>query len=127
VYTCIPQTTYTIQQNRHDVLPGVTRASILELAENWADIDVIEADIALQDIALAAEQGNLLEVFGAGTAAVIAPVNSIKYSDAASGTVKTITVPTGSDIGPVAKRLWTAITDIQTGAVEHEWSVKLDV
>jgi branched-chain amino acid aminotransferase len=113
--------------NRHDVLPGVTRASILELAESWDDIDVIEADIALQDIALAAESGQLLEVFGAGTAAVIAPVNSIKYNDAASGTVKTITVPTGTDIGPVAKRLWTAITDIQTGRVEHEWSVKTDV
>jgi hypothetical protein len=34
-----------------------------------------------------------------------------------------IDIPTGSDIGPLAKRMWDEISDIQYGRVEHPWSV----
>ncbi|KAG5184538.1 branched-chain-amino-acid aminotransferase [Tribonema minus] len=114
----------TAPLTRADVLPGVTRASILELAESMDGVDVKEACLSLQDVAKASAEGRLMEIFGAGTAAVVAPVNSIKYADE-SGTVKTVNVPSGGDAGPTAKKLWATITDIQYGRVDHPWSVKL--
>ncbi|CBN77949.1 C-terminal fragment branched chain amino acid aminotransferase BACT3 [Ectocarpus siliculosus] len=61
----------------------------------------------------------LLEVFGTGTAAVISPVNGIKYRE------HDIEVPSGDCIGPLAKRFWETLTDIQYGRVEHPWSVQI--
>jgi len=34
-----------------------------------------------------------------------------------------IDIPTGSEIGPLAKRMWDEIGAIQYGRVEHPWSV----
>ncbi|CAN0251734.1 unnamed protein product, partial [Laminaria digitata] len=34
-------------------------------------------------------------------------------------------VPSGTSIGPLAKRCWETLTDIQYGRVEHPWSVKI--
>lgn len=34
-------------------------------------------------------------------------------------------VPSGDCIGPLAKRFWETLTDIQYGRVEHPWSVKI--
>ena len=67
----------------------------------------------------AEKEGRLMESFGVGTAAIISPVSAIHYKG------RDIQVPTGDDIGPIAKSIWTAITDIQYGRVEHEWSVKV--
>jgi branched-chain amino acid aminotransferase len=110
--------------NRADVLPGVTRASILELAASLGTLEVLEAPITLQAVQQAATDGDLLEVFGAGTAAVISPVNLIKYARE-DGSVGEVRVPTGDGVGAVAQQLWTAITDIQYGRTPHAWSVKL--
>jgi branched-chain amino acid aminotransferase len=58
-----------------------------------------------------------LEAFGAGTAVVISPVQSIFYNG------KDIIIPTGDDAGPIALKLWRSLYDIQYGKVEHPWSV----
>eukprot|EP00904_Undaria_pinnatifida_P004435 jgi/Undpi1/13993/HiC_scaffold_9.g03644.m1 len=108
-----------------DILDGVTRRSVLELAKGWkvmedgARLDVVERRLTMGEVVKASEEGRLLEVFGTGTAAVIAPVRSIKYME------KEIQVPSGSSIGPLAKRCWETLTDIQYGRVEHPWSVKI--
>ena len=57
-------------------------------------------------------------MFGAGTAAVISPVNGIVYKGE-----EDIAVPTKDDIGPFAKQLWQTLNDIQYGKVHHHWSV----
>jgi len=72
---------------------------------------VSERRISIDEVLKAKETGKLQEVFGSGTAAVISPVGLIKYGD------RLITVGDGQ-VGPLAKRFYTAITDIQYGRAE---------
>jgi branched-chain amino acid aminotransferase len=58
------------------ILDGVTRASLLELAGSIG-IDSVERPVSVVELKTALKNGALTEVFGAGTAAVIAPVKSI--------------------------------------------------
>jgi len=69
----------TAPLTRGDILPGVTRDSILHLARSWGDFDVVERFPTMPEIKLAAEEGRLLEAFGAGTAAVVTPIEAIQY------------------------------------------------
>jgi branched-chain amino acid aminotransferase len=102
-----------------DILPGVTRDSILTLARGWNEFKVSERFVTLPEIVQAQKDGRLLEIFGAGTAAVIAPVKKIVYNE------YDIVVPTGSAIGPLSQRFWETLIDIQYGRVTHPWSITL--
>ena len=99
------------------ILPGVTRRSILELARDSGKFTVSERDLGMKEILAAKKEGRLLEAFGAGTAAVVAPIKTIVFKD------ENIDLPTGEVIGPVAQEMWDAILDIQYGRIEHPWSV----
>ncbi len=92
------------------ILPGITRNSVIALAEKWQDKSC-EKKISIDELMDAHASGKLQEVFGAGTAAVISPVGEIKYGD------KVITIG-GGEVGPVAKKYYNAITDIQYGQAE---------
>ncbi|RHZ23072.1 hypothetical protein DYB37_002334 [Aphanomyces astaci] len=70
----------TAPLTRGDILPGVTRQSILELARGWGEFKVTETTITMPSIVKAEQEGRLLEVFGSGTAAVISPVKLINYN-----------------------------------------------
>ncbi|RZT00218.1 branched-chain amino acid aminotransferase [Aquimarina brevivitae] len=60
------------------ILDGVTRKSLIALAEKQGyDIEV--RPIKVEEIIAAAKNGNLNEIFGAGTAAVISPVKAFGY------------------------------------------------
>ena len=59
---------------RGDILPGVTRRSILELARKWGEFDVVEWFPMIPDNKENASSERLLEAFGAGTAAVVSPI-----------------------------------------------------
>ena len=113
------------------ILPGVTRLSILELLrahqkgaerlENVPQIEVNERDIKMQELVDAANAGNIVEMFGAGTAAVVSPVNRIGYMG------KDIHVPVGeSGFGVVTEAVLNKITGIQWGKEEHPWSVPIE-
>jgi len=93
--------------------------SILELARGWGDrrVTVSERWVPMRELVDAANEGRLLEAFGAGTAAVVSPVNGIVYRG------KEVAVPTGDAAGPVATRVWRELLDIQYGRVAHPWSV----
>ena len=92
------------------ILPGVTRKSVIALAKHWNQ-KVTERQISIDELIDAHAAGSLQEVFGAGTAAVISPVGEIKYGD------HVITI-NDNQIGPVAQKYYTAITDIQYGKAE---------
>jgi branched-chain amino acid aminotransferase len=92
------------------ILPGVTRKSVLELAKHWNE-KVSERKISIDELIRAHASGSLKEVFGSGTAAVISPVGQIKYND------QVITI-NNNQTGPVAKKYYQAITDIQYGKAE---------
>ena len=91
------------------VLPGVTRRSVIELCKSWG-FDVIEGQLAIADVMKAGRDGRLEEVFGTGTAAVITPVKELKWED------ETVMISDGK-IGPVAERLYDAMTGMQYGRI----------
>lgn len=90
---------------------------IPELTENLV---VSERPVTMGEVKEAASQGNLVEFFGTGTAAVISPVDKIGYLG------EDVLIPTGPDgMGPVSRPLWKHLTGIQTGAIPHPWSVEV--
>ncbi|KAI5991488.1 aminotransferase [Pisolithus albus] len=110
------------------ILPGVTRDSVLALARNHVSgkkrlaglpekLKVSERPITMGEVKAAAETRRLVELFGAGTACVITPVDRIGYQGS------DVVIPTGEDgMGPLSKPLWTELTGIQTGEIESEWN-----
>jgi branched-chain amino acid aminotransferase len=97
------------------ILPGVTRRSVITLADEWG-YNVEERKISIDEVFEASASGTLKEVFGSGTAAVISPVGLIHHMG------NTINIGTGN-IGEFAKRLYDEITGIQYGKIEdkHGW------
>ncbi len=92
------------------ILPGITRDTVLALGRRWG-MKVTERKISIDEVFDAHRAGTLTEVFGSGTAAVISPVGELKYGE------KTIHIGQGQP-GPVAKRLFDAIMNIQYGRAE---------
>ncbi len=97
------------------ILPGITRQSILTLAEE-AGVKAVERQIAIAEVADRAAAGELLEVFGSGTAAVVSPVGELVWGD------KSIVV-NGGAIGELTQKLYDTLTGLQFGVVEdtHSW------
>ena len=108
----------TAPLTRGDILPGVTRASILDLARSWDEFDVSERYITMKEVKEAADDNRLLEAFGAGTAAVVTPVSCIQYKG------DDIEIPA---VGDLTQRVWDEITGIQYRTKEGPpgWIVEL--
>ena len=98
---------------RGTILPGVTRDSAITLLRD-AGHTVEERRIAIDEVVQAAHDGELLEVFGAGTAAIIAPVGKFAYK----GEVHDVQ---DRQTGPVTRWLYDRLTDIQRGDAEDEY------
>lgn len=62
------------------ILKGITRDSMIKVMKS-KNIDVVERLISIDEIVEAHNNGELLEVFGTGTAAVVAAVSKFKYKD----------------------------------------------
>lgn len=90
------------------ILDGVTRDSVITLAHRWG-IRVAERRIGIDDILAAHGAGNLTEVFGTGTAAVISPVCELFYKGHSI-------VINDRKVGPWTQRIYDALTAIQWGA-----------
>ncbi|MEE4241231.1 MAG: branched-chain amino acid aminotransferase [Desulfopila sp.] len=89
------------------ILSGITRDSVIKLAETWGT-RVVERRISIDEVYAAHADKTLREVFGSGTAAVISPVGNIKYNG------KEITIGDGG-VGPFAAKLFKELMDIQYG------------
>ncbi|WP_026897122.1 branched-chain amino acid aminotransferase [Daejeonella oryzae] len=63
---------------RDTILDGVTRKSILQLAQSWG-VKVEERRVTVEEVVKAAKEGTLQEAFGAGTAATVAHIAQIGY------------------------------------------------
>lgn len=101
------------------ILPGVTRASVIDLCKHW-NIPVEERQITIQEIYDAYQAGELEEIFGTGTAAVISPVGTLRWED------KIMTINDGK-IGEYSQKLYDTITGIQVGNKEDilNWTVEV--
>ena len=106
---------------KHNILAGVTRNSVLTLAKEWG-MKVTERDILIDEIVEAHEKGSLQEVFGTGTAAVISPVGLLNFKDKDY-------IINNMKIGKYAQKFYDTITGIQYGELEdtHKWIVHLDI
>ena len=60
------------------ILAGITRDSVLQLARSWG-MSVEERKISVKEIIASLEGEKVQDVFGVGTAATIAPIQSIGY------------------------------------------------
>lgn len=103
------------------ILPGVTRASVIELCKEWG-IKVSEREFYIQEMVQAHEQGRLLECFTTGTAAVICPISSFTWHDRKFDLLKSGQEPSGLTV-----KFLNHLTDIQYGKLRHRWQRKLDI
>lgn len=100
------------------ILDGVTRKSIIQLAkDNNIDVDVRQ--ITVNEVKEAAKKGELKEVFGSGTAAVISPITGFKHLD------EVFDLPNLED--SYASFLKEQLTGIQYNKIKdsHNWVVKI--
>lgn len=102
------------------ILPGITRDSVLRLCREWGEFSVEEEKFTMPQVRQLAQKGRLLELFGAGTAAVISPIEWIAYEG------EDIPVPTQQQEAPLYQRLYDTLTGIQYGKIDHPWSVVID-
>lgn len=102
------------------ILPGVTRDSILRMAPDLG-YQATEDRIDVQQMLDGVESGRITEVFAMGTGAVIAPVGKFRYKDVDY-------VINDNTTGPVAQRIFDALTDIQYGrtADPYGWTRTFD-
>lgn len=108
----------TPELNR-SILSGVTRDSVLELAKSWG-LKTVERKISIDEVYSAHASGELKEVFGSGTAAVISPVGKIKFDG------KEIEIGEGK-VGPIAAKLFDELMSIQYGSTEDKFNWTLAV
>lgn len=108
------------------ILEGVLRDSVLALArerlvpQGWK---VSERKYTMPELAEAAGQGRLMEVFGSGTAATISPVRNISWK----GKMINCGLPEDLEVGPIAQQMKDWIEAIQYGEEEgHPWSLVVD-
>ncbi len=97
------------------ILRGVTRDSSLTLLRDLG-IPVEERQISIDEVLSAHAAGKLTEAFGAGTAAIVAPIACIRYRD------RDLQFAAVSD-SSVATRLRSRLVAIQTGREldKHNW------
>jgi branched-chain amino acid aminotransferase len=101
------------------ILEGITRDSILQLAEDRGH-RVERRPVSLQEWRDGAASGEIVEAFACGTAAVVAPIGVLKGAD--------FEIVHEQPAESVALSLRTQLTDIQYGRGDdtHGWMMRLD-
>jgi len=98
---------------RGTILPGITRDSILTLSRDMG-LTVHERPIRIEEVMDQIRSGELEEVFGTGTAAVVSPVGTLGYKG------ETWVVGDGK-AGRTSQQLLQKLTDIQYGRVKDPY------
>lgn len=101
------------------ILGGITRKSVVALLQKDG-YKVSERRISISEVEEAHKNGQLKEVFGTGTAAVISPVGILKYND-------NVMEINNQEIGELSQYLYDTLTGIQWGktAGPEGWVVKV--
>lgn len=96
------------------ILPGVTRDSVISLGRDLG-YQVSEEMIDVEDMLRDLQSGKISEVFGCGTAAVIAPVGKFGFRDQEY-------LINNNQVGPVARQLYQELTDMQYGRIPDRFN-----
>ncbi|NLI79638.1 MAG: branched-chain amino acid aminotransferase [Candidatus Riflebacteria bacterium] len=101
------------------ILPGITRDSVLALAKDMG-LKTEERAVSIDEVCGGITTGSVTEIFGAGTAASISPVGSLRYreQDYVVGNRK---------VGPLSKKMYDTLRGIQYGELEDRfhWTTKV--
>ncbi|OPX84225.1 MAG: Branched-chain-amino-acid aminotransferase 2 [Pelotomaculum sp. PtaB.Bin104] len=96
------------------ILGGITRKTVLELCRSWG-IKVSERQISVEEVFEAHAKGELEEVFGSGTAAVISPVGELTWKGQKI-------VINNNQTGEFAQKLFDFITGVQSGKIADQFN-----
>ena len=91
------------------ILNGVTRRTVLAVSKEWG-YPVSEQKISIDEVQAAYQNGELEEVFGSGTAAVISPVGVLSYKG------QDMVINDGK-IGDFSQKMFNHITGLHDGTV----------
>lgn len=104
------------------ILPGITRASVIELAKNHFGMEVEERHISIDETIKGIKEGSITELFGTGTAAVITPVGLLGYRG------ENYVIGDG-EIGTMAGKFYDTLLGIQYNEIEvdcaRDWCVEV--
>ena len=92
------------------ILDGVTRKSVIQIAKDWG-IDVQERQLSVKELVSGILDGSVTEAFGAGTAAVIAPIQIIGFEG------KDYQLPDKKE-SDFSSKVFTEINQIRLGEIE---------
>jgi branched-chain amino acid aminotransferase len=95
------------------ILKGITRDTLLKLASSMG-IEIEERKVAVSEIIEGIENGEVSEIFGAGTAVVVSPFAAIGFEG------KDYELPEINE-DSISTRLKNALNDIRTGKVEDKF------
>lgn len=97
------------------ILPGITRLSLLHLAQSHLGMPAVEGEVRIDQLDQLSEAG------ACGTAAVITPIRAIQYGD------RLHVFHGEGETGPVTQQLFDTLTGIQVGriAAPEGWIVKV--
>lgn len=101
------------------ILEGITRKSVIELLKHW-NVPVSERKISIDEFYEAHLNGQLEEAFGTGTAAVISPIGELLWKN------EKLLINNGKT-GPLAQKIYDALTGIQTGKMEDPFGWRVTV
>ncbi len=101
------------------ILDGITRKSVLQIARDWG-MPVEERQLSVKELVEGIEAGTVQEAFGAGTAAVIAPIATVGFEG------KDYQLPERAT-DAFSKRVYEEINNIRLGkkADERGWVFKV--
>ncbi len=102
------------------ILPGITRMSVLQILKDWK-YNATERMISIDEVIDAYEKGELIEIFGTGTAAVISSVSKLKYNE-------NLLLFNDKEAGELGTKLYNELSGIYYGKIEdrHGWMTYID-
>ncbi|HWB62938.1 MAG TPA: branched-chain amino acid aminotransferase [Chitinophagales bacterium] len=123
IFVVIDGVLITPSLDQGTILDGITRDSILRLAENEGYV-IQERDIAIDELINAYHEGKLEDMFGSGTAAVLSHIGEFHYKG------ETYELPSEEE-REISNKLKARLTSIKSGKAEDifEWlhTVPVDV
>ena len=91
----------------NSILPSITKRSIIYLAKNYLDLEVIERKVRFEELEDFTEAGLC------GTAAVISPIGKVVNGE------EEVEFSNGmNNVGPVIKKIYEILTKMQLGVIE---------
>ena len=118
IFFIIGNKVITPDLNSGTILAGVTRDSVIQLLQE-KNLIVEERGLGIDEIVSAYKEGNLLEVFGTGTAATISMIKELRYKD--------FVMNFDVDSWKISPEIKNQMSDIKEGRLDdkYDWMVKI--